>query len=54
MNELKALLDRLKVAQTELVVAAAKTETLPSDKTLAKLADLELAIAAVENEIDAR
>jgi hypothetical protein len=33
---------------------AAKSDVLPSDRTLAKLADLELAIAAVENAIDSK
>jgi hypothetical protein len=49
MNEqLQALLDRLKNAQRELLLQCAQADTLPSDKTLRKIADLEGAISAVE------
>lgn len=54
MNEQDALLQRLKVAQVELFNVAAKSGALPSDKTLSKIADLELAIAAIENAIDSK
>jgi hypothetical protein len=52
MNDLEGLLARLKAAQLELINTAAKAGGLPPDRTLAKLADLELAIAAAEHAID--
>jgi hypothetical protein len=48
MNELPALLERLKAAQRDLILAAAKLSMLPSDGTLRKISDLENTIAAVE------
>lgn len=52
MDDLDGLLARLKAAQLELITAAAKAGGVPTDKTLAKIADLELTIAAVEHTID--
>ena len=46
--DLPRLLERLKAAQRDLLLTAAKTTTLPSDGTLRKLSDLEGAIAATE------
>lgn len=46
-NELQALLDRLEDAQREMIQQAARTAALPSDNTLRKIADLEVAIGAV-------
>lgn len=46
--DLSSLLERLKAAQRELLLTAAKGVTLPSDGTLRKLSDLEGAIAATE------
>ncbi|MFG1347466.1 hypothetical protein V5F59_21445 [Xanthobacter autotrophicus DSM 431] len=46
--DLSSLLERLKAAQRELLLTAAKGATLPSDGTLRKLSDLEGAIAATE------
>lgn len=51
-EELQALLERLKAAQRNLVVGAAKAGMLPSDGTLRKIADLEQAIVATEALID--
>jgi hypothetical protein len=48
VTELSALLARLKSAQRELILNAAKLAMMPSDGTLRKIADLENAIAAVE------
>ncbi|GBD48638.1 hypothetical protein [Methylopila sp. Yamaguchi] len=52
MDDYQALLDRLKTAQRELLTAAAKAKTLPSDGALRKIADLEVAIGAVEHLLD--
>lgn len=46
-NELQTLLDRLEDAQRDMIVQAARTAALPSDNTLRKIADLEVAIGAV-------
>ncbi|MFG1187109.1 MULTISPECIES: hypothetical protein [Xanthobacter] len=46
--DLASLLDRLKAAQRELVLTAAKGSTLPSDGMLRKISELEGAIAATE------
>jgi hypothetical protein len=51
-EDLEALLDRLKNAQRELVLNAAKMKVLPSDGTLRKIADLEQAIVATEALIE--
>ncbi|WP_020178434.1 hypothetical protein [Methylopila sp. M107] len=52
MTDYKGLLDRMKVAQVELLAAAARSQTLPSDGALRKIADLEVAIGALEHLID--
>lgn len=49
MTQYRALLERMKSAQIELLAAAAKASTLPSDGALRKIADLEVAIAALEH-----
>lgn len=46
--DLTSLLERLKSAQRDLLLTAAKGTTVPSDGTLRKLSDLEGAIAATE------
>ncbi|HVI30444.1 hypothetical protein [Hansschlegelia sp.] len=51
MQDQKDLLDRLKVEQMKLLQSAAAGGRLPTDKTLSKVADLELAIGALENQI---
>ncbi len=48
MQELLSLLERLKSAQRDLVLSAAKLSMLPSDGMLRKISDLENTIAAVE------
>lgn len=49
MNEkLHGLLGRLKHAQREVLLECAEKDTLPTDKMLRKIADLEGAISAVE------
>lgn len=48
MQDLTALLERLRRAQRELVLAAAKAGGLPADNTLRKISDLENTILAVE------
>lgn len=45
---LASLLDRLKAAQRELILTAARGSTLPSDGMLRKISELEGAIAATE------
>ncbi|MFC3693492.1 hypothetical protein [Chenggangzhangella methanolivorans] len=52
MNEHLALLERMKTAQAELLNAAAKAGALPSDNALRKIADLEVAIGALEHMIE--
>ncbi|GLK55377.1 hypothetical protein JOD31_000298 [Methylopila capsulata] len=52
MDDYQALLDRMKAAQRDLLTAAAKANTLPSDGALRKIADLEVAIGAVEHLLD--
>ncbi|MDQ0506302.1 hypothetical protein [Xanthobacter agilis] len=46
--DLASLLERLKAAQRELLLTAAKGQTLPSDGMLRKISELEGAIAAAE------
>lgn len=48
MSDLEALLDRLKNAQRDLILDAAKVAMLPPDSMLRRIADLENTIAAVE------
>ncbi|MFL1874830.1 hypothetical protein ACIKT0_06360 [Hansschlegelia beijingensis] len=52
MDDFKTLLERMKAAQIELLTAAASARTLPSDGALRKIADLEVAIGALEHLID--
>ncbi|MGQ4273644.1 hypothetical protein [Terrihabitans sp. B22-R8] len=47
-NQLTALQDRLMDAQRSLLLQAAEADMLPSDNALRKIADLELAIGAIE------
>jgi hypothetical protein len=51
-EDLAALADRLAAAQRELILNAAKSTALPSDKALGKIADLEVVIGAVQGLID--
>jgi len=51
-NQLTALRSRLIEAQEKILIQAADAGALPSDKQLAKIADLEAAIAAVEHMIE--
>lgn len=53
-DKLKALRDRLLSAQRELLNAAAEADIIPSDNTLRKIADLEVAIGAVEAMLEAQ
>ena len=46
--DLAGLLDRLKSAQRDLLLTAAKGSTLPSDGMLRKISELEGVIAATE------
>lgn len=46
--DLSSLLERLKAAQRDLLLTAARSSALPSDGMLRKLSDLEGAIAATE------
>ncbi|HSI41471.1 MAG TPA: hypothetical protein VLA00_13085 [Xanthobacteraceae bacterium] len=52
LAELEALRDRLKTAQTELLMHAAKSNLMPSDGMLRKIADLEMSLVAVETLLD--
>ena len=52
MIDYQSLLDRMKAAQAELLAAAARAKTLPSDGALRKIADLEVAIGALEHLLD--
>lgn len=51
-DDLTALLERLKSAQRELLINAARLKVLPSDGALRKIADLEQAIVATEQLIE--
>ncbi|MCJ2080893.1 hypothetical protein [Methylobacterium sp. J-090] len=52
MSDLETLLDRLKNAQRDLILDAAKVAMVPPDSMLRRIADLENSIAAVEALID--
>ena len=52
IEKLKALRARLLTVQRELITVAAKAGTIPSDNSLRKIADLEIAIGAVETMIE--
>ncbi len=47
-EKLVALRDRLQAALHELVAQAANADAMPGDKALRKIADIEMAIGAVE------
>jgi hypothetical protein len=48
MSELMELSERLKEAQREIIMGAAKLSMMPSEGTLRKISDLENTIAAVD------
>ena len=50
--KLKALLERLMETQRDLIVAAAEADGMPPNKTLDRVAQMELNIAAVEHMLD--
>jgi len=52
LDKLKALRARLVQAQRELITAAANSGALPSDNALRKIADIEVAIGAIEAMIE--
>ncbi|WP_029353401.1 hypothetical protein [Bosea sp. 117] len=52
ISKLETLHSRLLLLQRELLAAAAEVNTGPSDKALQKIANLEIAIGAVESMID--
>ncbi|MBX9933255.1 MAG: hypothetical protein K2Y56_17260 [Methylobacterium sp.] len=52
MDQLEALLDRLKARQRDLIMQAAEHDVMPADSTLKRIAELENAIAAVEAVAD--
>lgn len=52
MEDYKQLLERMKTAQRELLSTAAKASTLPSDGAMRKIADLEVAIGALEHLLE--
>lgn len=51
-TKLKTLRNRLLTEQRDLITRAADIDALPSDKTLQKIATLEVAIGAVESLLD--
>ena len=51
-EKLTSLRERLLNAQRELIISAANSGTNPSDNALRKIADLEVAIGAVEAMIE--
>lgn len=51
-SKLETLRSRLLVVQRELLTVVAEANALPSDKALQKIANLEVAIGAVESMID--
>jgi hypothetical protein len=50
--KLKTLRNRLLAEQRDLISIAAEINSLPSDKTIQKIANLEVAIGAVESMLD--
>jgi len=52
VKEYEALLQRMEEEQVKILQSAAKAGVLPTDNMLAKIADLELAIGAVEALLD--
>lgn len=52
MPNLDTLLDRLKARQRDLIMEAARSDSLPADSTLRRISELENAIAAVEAVAD--
>ncbi len=48
IDDLRALLIRLKTAQRDVLLQAARQKVMPSDGTLRKVSDLENTIGAVE------
>ncbi|TCK28083.1 hypothetical protein EV667_2079 [Ancylobacter aquaticus] len=50
--KLKTLRNRLLTEQRDLISIAAEINALPSDKTIQKIASLEVAIGAVESMLD--
>lgn len=51
-SKLETLRSRLLAVQRELLGAAAEVNAVPSDKALQKIANLEIAIGAIESMID--
>lgn len=51
-EKLEALRSRLLSAQRELIKAAAEAGTIPSDNMLRKIADMEVAVGAIETMLD--
>lgn len=51
-NKLTALRTRLLDAQRKIIINAAEAGAAPSDNALRKIADLEVAIAAVEAQLE--
>jgi hypothetical protein len=51
-EKLTALRARLLQVQRELIISAADIGTIPSDNALRKIADLEVAIGAVEHMLE--
>jgi len=51
-SRLEALRAQLLSAQRELIIAAAESGAVPSNNTLRKIADIEVAIGAIETLID--
>lgn len=52
MQDEKALLQRLTEEQVNLFASAAASGTLPPDRVIRRLADLELTISALELQIE--
>jgi hypothetical protein len=51
-SKLETLRSRLLAVQREFLGAAAEVNAVPSDKALQKIANLEIAIGAIESMID--
>ncbi len=51
-ENVKRLLERLQAAQHDLIQSAANIDVAPSDNVVRKIADLEVAIGAVEHLLD--
>jgi hypothetical protein len=51
-ENVKRLLGKLKTAQRELILVAARTDALPPDSLVRKVSELEVMIGAIEHMLE--